>query len=200
MECLRNGQMAIYCSSELTSGLKLYSVMEGEAVGSLKDLKGKRGDEWCDKNIFNVNKDEANRFAASVREGRKDSVPVITPAPFDVRGWDQAEYLAFWEELIRTRVAAVHFRDKWEYSNGCTFEYAVALDAKIDRFDQQGRRLEADKAISCVRNAIDEIAKMKGNFDTAKLKKHLGWIEASGGPVVTTTKIPTPTPKSKITV
>jgi hypothetical protein len=200
MECFQNGKKAIYCSSELTSGLRLYSAMESEGIGSLKDLKSKYGDEWCDTNVFNVNKDEANKFAASIREDWKDGTPIITPAPLEVPGWEQPEYLAFWEELIRTRVTAVHFRDKWEYSNGCSFEYAVALDAKIDRFDQQGQFLEKDKAISYVRDAIDTIAKMKGNFDTAKLKKHLKWIEEGGSSIATTTKIQMPTPKSKVTV
>ncbi len=170
--------------------------METDDVGSVKDLKSKRGDQWYDKHILNANKDEANKFAASVREGRDGSIPVITPAPFDVRGWDQPEYLAFWEEVIRTRVAAMHFRNNWEYSNGCTFEYAVALDAQIDKFDERGQPLEDDRAITCVRNAIDTIAKMKGNFDTSKLKKNLQRIEVSGS----TTKFPVPMPRSKIII
>lgn len=174
--------------------------MESARVGSLKDLKSKRGDEWCDKNIFDVNKKEANRFAASIREDQKGGSPVITPAPLEVGGWEQAEYLAFWEELIRTRVTAVHFKDKWEYSNGCTFEYAVALDAKIGRFDEHGQPLERDRAISYVRDAIDAIAKMEGNFDTAKLNKHLEWIETVDGPIVTTTKISGPIPVPKVNV
>ncbi len=200
MDCLINDKKAIYCSSELTSGLRLYTEMEDAGVGSVKDLKSKRGDEWYDKFILNANKDEAKKFAASVRESRTDRIPVITPAPFDVRGWDQPEYLAFWEEVIRTRVTAVHFKDKWEYSNGCTFEYAVALDAQIDRFDQQGQALERDQAITFVRNAIDGCAKLKGNFDTNKLKKNLQRIEANGNPIVSTTRFPMPTPAPKITV
>jgi hypothetical protein len=189
MDCLTNKKMAAYCSSELTSGLTLYSAMEDAGVVSPRALKCKRGDEWYECNIIGANKERANSFAASIRRAQGDGAPVISPAPFDVRGWEQQEYYAFWEELIRTRISAVHFADKWEYSNGCTFEYAVALDKGIDTLDEQGQPLPGDRAILCIKNAIDAIAKMKGNYDTAKLKKHLGWIEEKRNPAETTIRV-----------
>ena len=171
IDCVLNGEKAIYCSSELTTGLKLYEAMKNNGVTSRAALEEKLGKEWVKLNIFGVNEKSANRFAQSVRHTLSDKTMVITPAPFSAPGWSQPEYLAFWETLIRTRIKAAWFNRNWQYSNGCTFEFAVAQDAGIPTFDRNGDVLDRQTAIESVRTAVERLS--SEGFDTSKLGENL---------------------------
>lgn len=171
IDCVLNGEPAIYCSSELTTGLRLYEALREHGLKTAKELKEKLGKPWFETNIFGPNIRSASEFAKSVRTSLRDNSLVITPAPFNAPEWTQPEYLAFWEELIRTRIKAVWFNENWEFSNGCTFELAVALDAKVPAFNHLGHDLSRQKAIRDVETAIDQLAAEK--FDTAKLCENL---------------------------
>src|SRR5207249_9661395 len=109
IDCILNGERAIYCSSELTSGRHLYNEMRKHKLKSAPELRKELGDAQYQKNILDANAQSANQFAALVRREQTDQTPVITPAPFTVPDWGQPEYLAFCEELIRTRVKAMRF-------------------------------------------------------------------------------------------
>ncbi len=171
IDCVLNGEKAIYCSSELTTGLKLYEAMKNKGVTSRAALEEKLGKEWVKLNIFGVNEKSANSFAQSVRHTLSDKTMVITPAPFSAPGWSQPEYLAFWETLIRTRIKAAWFNRNWQYSNGCTFEFAVAQDAGIPTFDRNGDVLDRQTAIESVRTAVERLS--SEGFDTSKLGENL---------------------------
>jgi hypothetical protein len=169
IDCVLNGEKAIYCSSELTTGLKLYEAMKNNGVTSRAGLEEKLGKEWVKLNIFAVNEKSANDFAQSVRHALSDKTMVITPAPFSAPGWSQSEYLAFWETLIRTRVKAAWFNRDWQFSNGCTFEFAVAQDAGIPTFTRDGNALDRQMGIAAMRSAIEQLS--KEGFDTSKLRE-----------------------------
>jgi hypothetical protein len=178
-DCILNDKQAIYCSSELTSGLRTYEELRKRGLKSAPELKKELGDAWYQKNIWEANVQAANKFAASVLHEQTDGTAVITPAPFWVPDWDQPEYLAFWEELIRTRVKAVRFNRNWEFSNGCTFEFVVALDAGIRTLDSDGNALEPGAAVACVEAAVEQL---ENNFDTPKLRDNLQQMRSLGGP------------------
>ena len=119
---------------------------------------------------------EANAFARELRERLPGRPLVVTPAPFLAPGWSQAEYLALWESLIRTRFRAVYFSRDWEYSTGCTFELAVARDAGLPTYDAAGRALDLDGAIGLIsRSARDLEAE---GFDVSGLRLNLKRLEA----------------------
>lgn len=176
MDCVLNDADAIYCSSELTSGKRLYDELRKHGLKGSSELKKKFGEAWFEKNIFDVNTRFANEFAASVRAKQTDGTPVITPAPFSVKDWGQPEYLAFWEELIHTRIKAVCFNKKWEFSNGCTFEFAVAQQACIPTFDYAGNPLGLEIAIASVGEAIEQLE--KDGFDIAKLQENFQLLQS----------------------
>ena len=94
---------------------------------------------------------------------------MINPAPFKVPGWDQPEYLGFWEELIRTRVKAVRFNKNWEFSSGCTFEFVVAMKAEIPTLDAEGSEISFKTAVTSIEAAISKF----NGFDTKKLQVNL---------------------------
>jgi hypothetical protein len=171
IDCVLNGERAIYCSSELTTGIRLYQALRAHHLKTASELKKTMGQSWFDANIFQANMHSACEFAKSVRANLLDKTMIITPAPFSAPKWNQTEYLGFWESLIRTRIEAVWFNQFWEFSNGCTFEFAVAFDAGVSTFDHLGRPLGREKAINCLEAAITRLN--SEGFDTDKLKENL---------------------------
>jgi hypothetical protein len=179
IDCVLNGERAIYCSSELTSGLRLFDELRKHKLKTAAELKKQKGQAWFDANIFGANAKAANEFAGYVRSSVRDNTMVITPAPFTAPGWSQPEYLAFWEALLRTRIDSVWFNREWQFSNGCTFEFAVAQDAGLPTSDHDGKTLDRAAGIAAIESAIQ---RLKGEgFDTAKLRENL---EKLGAPRV----------------
>jgi len=154
-------------SQRKPSGCPLYDQLRKYGLKSGDELKKQLGVDWHKKNIWDLNVDSANSFAAPIRRAYKDGTIVITPAPLEVPDWGQPEYLAFWDELIRTRVQAVHFNKNWEFSNGCTLEFAGALGADMPRFDSCGNPLEPGAGVA----SIEQLD--KDGFDTKKLRDDL---------------------------
>jgi hypothetical protein len=183
IDCVLNGETAIYCSSELTTGLRLYEILRAQRLKTSSELRKKMGEAWFDANVFAMNSSNAAEFAKSVRANLSDNTMVITPAPFTAPGWSQPEYLAFWETLIRKRIKAVWFNQNWQFSNGCTFELAVALDEDIPTYDHLGKTFGRHNAIQLIEQAIDELSHER--FDTAKLRENLERLHTAqvGSPV-----------------
>jgi hypothetical protein len=169
VDCVTNSKLAIYGSSEVTSGYRMFEAMRENKVRASAELEKNFADAY--KSVRKMNADSARDFA---EELKANGSPVINPVPLGIPGWGQPEYLAFWEEIIRTRVKEVYFNDKWEFSNGCTYEFAVAVDAGKPTLDVKGNRLSAEKAVGLIQVAIDDL---KG-FDTTKLEKHLHELQS----------------------
>jgi len=170
-DCFAHGSKVIYCSSELTTGLRLYTACLEHGVVDRHKLAEKFGKDWLRDNVFGPNEKAANAFAVSIQAQKQQTT--ISPACLFVPEWGQHDYLSFWEKLIRTRILEVWFNRNWQYSNGCTFEYMAARAAGIPTLDAEGRSLPIDVAGPLVERAIAELG-AKG-VDTAKLKEHLSF-------------------------
>ncbi len=152
IDCVLNDEQAIYCSSELTTGARLYAAFREHKVKTRDELKEKLGKAWFGTHIFDENVRLGKKFAQCVRNRLTDKTIVITPGPFMAPTWSQPEYLFFWEELLRTRIKTGCFNQNWQFSNGCTFEFAVALDKGLPHHRSQ-RRTSPDRS----RNFVDGI-------------------------------------------
>lgn len=136
IDCVLNGDRAMYASSELTSGRRAYELLHEHGARDLDELERlQRG------GLMAANVKQAVAFARRLRERLGGRELVITPAPYVAPGWSQTEYLVFWETLLRTRIKAAYFNDGWEYSNGCTFEFVIACEHGIPTFDAELRPL-----------------------------------------------------------
>ena len=145
-DSILNGEKAVYGSSELTTGLRLNALFREHGVRSRRELKAKIGEADFQRLVWDPNVAEANAFARDLHH-RLGGEIAITPAPFVSPGWTQAEYLAFWETVIRTRCKAVYFSADWEYSSGCAFELGVAIDAGLPTFTADGAPLSREDGI-----------------------------------------------------
>jgi len=175
MECVLNGENAIYCSSELTSGIRAFNEMRKQRVKTSAELKDKLGSEWFPK-IFGPNIELANKFAESVRRAEDGKMLVITPAPLKVEDWGQPEYNGFWTELLHSkRIESVRFNEDWQYSNGCTTEFVEAQAAEVHTLDVMREIITPDAAIELIAAAIKKFA----DLDTSLLQQNLDRLVAT---------------------
>jgi hypothetical protein len=176
IDCVLNREKGVYCSAELTTGWRLYEALGEHKVKTAAELKQKMGAAWFTVNIWDANVKSARDFAESVRRALNDGTMIVTPAPFSAPGWTQPEYLAFWETLLRTRIKSVWFSRNWQFSNGCTFEYAVAEDAGLPSFDHEGNTIDRGTGIELISSAIRQLDET--GFDTSKLSENLKRVHA----------------------
>ena len=176
-DCVLPDDAGIYCSSDITTGKRFYyEVLRKYEVQSEEHLKETLGDEEFKKvqtALIQFNVARGSEFAEKLRE--RGLINVVTPGPYFARGFDQQHYLYLWEWFIIKKVYEVRFNYDWEYSNGCTLEYAIAARKGIPRLDHEGGALELKRAIEKVEAAIDELK--KGGFAVKKLEKNLGLLK-----------------------
>ena len=179
MDCVLCREPAIYASTELTTGLRLYDVLRETGCRTAAEVREKMGKEWYTSTIWDVNVAAAMAFADVVRSAHDGRRQVITPAPFTAPEWTQPEYLGFWETLLRDprRVNGVWFNRNWQFSNGCTFEFAVALDAGLPTWDHEGRPLDSDAAIDMIAEAVETLE--RDGFDTRSLRDNQARLVAT---------------------
>jgi hypothetical protein len=175
IDCILNGEKAVYASSELTTGPRLFQLYREYGVRDMAALKLALGEEGWRKRLWEPNVAEANAFARDLRDQIPGRPITVTPAPFLAPGWSQGEYLAFWESLIRTRFWAVYFSDDWEYSNGCTLEFAVAWDEGLPTYDARRNLLDLSAGVLLIERAAGEIE--SEGFDALGLRVNIGHLE-----------------------
>jgi hypothetical protein len=175
LECVLNGEKSIYSSTELTTGLRLYNAMRTCHVKTAAELKELKGKDWYTNNIWNANLRTGAEFASRIRAQLQGKTLVVTPGPFSAPGWTQPEYLAFWEQLLRTRINSVWFNLNWQYSNGCTFEFAVSVDAGITTLDHRGNSFSVRQGADLIEAAIRDLE--SSGFDTLKLRENLSRLQ-----------------------
>lgn len=177
-DCMLPDDAGIYCSSDITTGKKFYyDVLKKYQVSSESDLKAKLGDEEFKRvqtELIQANVARGVEFAEKLRE--RGLINVVTPGPYFAKGFDQQHYLYLWELFIIKKIYEVRLNSDWEYSNGCTLEYAIAARKGIPRLDHEGSPVDLANAILRIEAAITELE--KEGFVLEKLKHNLGLIKA----------------------
>jgi hypothetical protein len=176
IDCVLHREHVIYCSSELTTGARLYNALRQYNLKTAKQLKQLMGESWFKATILEPNVNSAIEFAEAVRCSFPERTIVVTPAPFGAPGWSQHEYLAFWEELLRSRIKSAWFNRNWEFSNGCAFEFAVAHDAGLPTFDQGGNTIDLRAGIRALEAAVEALE--SEGIPCVKLRENLERLQA----------------------
>lgn len=176
-DCMLPDDAGIYCSSDITTGKRFYyDVLQKYAVRSEDELKAKLGEEefkQVQTELIQFNVARGVAFAEKLRE--RGLINVVTPGPYFAKGFDQQHYLYLWEWFIIKKIYEVRLNDDWEYSNGCTLEYAIAARKGIPRLDHEGGSLNLKMAIEKVEGAVNELR--TGSFVTRKLEHNLGLLK-----------------------
>ena len=176
-DCVLPDDAGIYCSSDITTGKRFYQLLKKHQVTSEAELKTKLGREEFKQvltKLIQANVKRGSEFAEKLRERGK--INVVTPGPYFARGFKQQHYLYLWDWFIIKKVYEVRFNYEWEYSNGCTLEYAIASRKDIPRLDHEGNPLSLADAIDKVNVAVKRL-KAKG-FKVKKLEDNLGLLKS----------------------
>lgn len=143
-DCVLAPQSAIYLSTPITTGWRYY--LWSQQNGTQNEFVGK---------VLEPNIAAAALTAKNISIIKK--INVINPAVFYQKGWTQKMYLSLWVDVIQRFAAEVWFNDGWEYSNGCTHEFLVAVQAGRPCFTSTGNPLSLGKAIEAIRHALSEM-------------------------------------------
>lgn len=179
-DCVLPDDAGIYCSSDITTGKRFYQLLKKHQVTSEAELETKLGPEEFKQvhtKLIQTNVKRGSEFAKKLRERGK--INVVTPGPYFARGFNQQHYLYLWEWFIIKKVYEVRFNYEWEYSNGCTLEYAIASRKDIPRLDHEGNPLSLAEAIDKVKVAVSRL-KAKG-FKVKKLEDNLETLKTIKG-------------------
>jgi hypothetical protein len=107
--------------------------------------------------VIERNRREAADFVRALRE--KSGAVTIDPAALpDVPGWEQADYRYFWGRVIERYASRVLFRDGWQYSVGCAYEFLVAHRAGLEVRDEHGNELPRDLGRRMIEAAASDAA------------------------------------------
>jgi hypothetical protein len=181
-DCVIPDHSGIYCSTNITTGRKLYfEIFKQYNVRSDEELATKLGNDRHSKvkmDFIESNIQRGLAFANSLR--LRGLVNIITPGPFIARDFNQQHYLYLWEWMIIKKAYEARFNEGWEFSNGCTMEYAAAVRKRIPRFDHMGRPLERSEAIKKIEGAIRELTACK--ISTDRLECHLAYLKEIENP------------------
>lgn len=162
---------AIYCSAPITSGrryLEWLSHQKG-ARPVIDDLSDADRDLHR-KQVIEPNRVHAKEVADHVRQ--RTNKPVIDPtAVGPIEGWRQADWIAFWEDVIARFAFEVVLIDGWEYSYGCTHEFWFAHSRGLPTLDEAGVALSPSQGAPRIRAAVAELHRV--GADTSKLHRVL---------------------------
>jgi hypothetical protein len=150
---LVEGRGAFYVSSPLTTGQRAFEWhLGGEGISK---PRARLIDDSFRREVIEPNREEAAGFARDLR--RRTRRVVIDPTALrDLPDWIQADYQVLWARVIERYVEAVVFRDGWQFSSGCAYEFlaAHATGARLLREDLS--RLSVEEAHALLAKAIDE--------------------------------------------
>lgn len=177
-DCMLPDDAGIYCSSDITTGKRFYyELLKKYDVRSDEELKQKLGDDEFKRvqtELIQANVARGSEFAEKLRE--RGLINVVTPGPYFAKGFDQQHYLYLWELFIIKKTYEVRFNVDWQYSNGCTLEYAIAARKGIPRLDHEGFPIDLVSAIQSVSTAVNELK--TAGFAVSKLDKYLELLKA----------------------
>ena len=175
-DCILPDDAGIYCSSDITTGKRFYELLKMYEVTSQDELRTKLGTEEFKKVHSELIQANVARGVESTEKLRERGlVNVVSPGPFFARGFTQQHYLYLWEWFIVKKIYEVRFNYQWEYSNGCTLEYAIAARKNIPRLDHEGSEITVADAIQKVEAAVKELKAKE--FIIEKLQHNLALIK-----------------------
>jgi hypothetical protein len=158
-DCVLPDNSAIYCSGDVTTGKRYYEILKKYGVQSGDALKVKLGAAGYKETIDDLvcrNIERGIAFTQKVRQ--RGHTNLINPGPLIAPDFEQQHYHYLWEWVIIRKVCENQFNEDWEYSNGCTLEYAISTRKGIPRLDHLGHVIELPEAIGKVERAVADLS------------------------------------------
>jgi len=159
---------AIYCSAPITSGRRYLQWLTSQQGRQVIDDLSEADKRLHQQQVIEPNKSHAREVADRLRQ--RTNKPVIDPTvvgPID--RWRQADWIAFWEDVIARFAFEIALVDGWEYSYGCTHEFWFAHSRGLTNRDEAGNPLTPAEGVRRIQAAIAELKQARA--DTSKLDR-----------------------------
>jgi hypothetical protein len=143
-----------YVSTPITTGKHYYDWLQqsGYTSDASSDFQRDHARE-----VVAINQASARALVTRLRS-QLDKV-VVDPTALDVPDWTQMDFHTFWTRLITDYVGTVVFNAGWEYSTGCCFEFAAALNVDATLLDASLSPLSPGAALMLTAQAIKRLRK-----------------------------------------
>jgi len=146
---LYEGSNLEYLSTPMTTGKRFIEWYKKE--GCSLTSSGPVYKELHKKNVLQPNKEEAREL---VNRLRSEGIHILDPTYFHLPGWTQKDYYYLWSRIIELYVSRLWFKDGWEYSNGCVYEFYVACWKKIDTVSESEQVFSRKQGMDKIESAI----------------------------------------------
>jgi len=151
--CVVHGRTAIYVSSPLTTGQRAFEwrLRNGAFTGATQHGEG----EAFRREVVEPNRREAAAYAVRLRESTHRVVIDPTALP-EAPGWNQSDFRALWGRIIDRYADSVVFRDGWQYSSGCGYEFLVGCESGARLLREDLKPLVFEEGRSLIGRGIKE--------------------------------------------
>jgi hypothetical protein len=144
---------AIYLSVPITSGRRFIEWFKARGVRLEPNSK-----EYKRELLQSVIHPNCEDVASRVAELRKiTKAVVINPAAFNRPDWNQDDYRYFWGYIIERFVERVVFKDDWQFSSGCGYEFLRCIRSQIAACAENGKELRVKDGLTLIEQAIAEM-------------------------------------------
>jgi hypothetical protein len=141
------GHQAWYVSSPITTGRRRVGIEASRTQRSMTE-------EFVRQHVIEPNRRDAQEYVQRLRDAQ--SRYVIDPTALnDIPGWGQDDYRYFWGKVIELFASTVIFRDGWEFSSGCSYEFLVAVRSDLRVLDERLAPLELKDGMSLLAVVIN---------------------------------------------
>lgn len=177
-----------YVSMPITSGKRLYDVLDQHGVKSREELDA-IDPEILHREVIDPNVQEGNQFSQAVTQ--RSGYPVLVPGIFESKGqrWEEREYMALWLTVLEGKAKEIHLITNWEYSNGGVEEFVRGTEMRaglsqiednsdVKVLDNQANPISLNAGAKMI---FDALVDLRGRgFEAPRLEIALRKLEAIG--------------------
>jgi hypothetical protein len=153
LTCVLQERSAVYVSSPITSGRE-YSKWLLTTGHPSPETNPDYFDQFR-RFVVEPNRQRARIFVRNLRQ--ISARVVIDPSALhDFPGWTQEDYRFLWGRAIERYADTVVFREGWQFSSGCSYEFLVACLSRAETLREDLTPLSLDEGRSLIASAIAE--------------------------------------------
>ncbi len=164
---LDESPLTVYLSTPITTGPRHLAYRLEAALDP--SIRIEERDREVARELTAENLRALEPIKAHVRSVLPAGAQVIDPTELDEPAWGQRDYHRFWIEVIRRFAEVVVFADGWEYSTGCSLEFATAVALGLPMFDSRIQRLDRSGARKLLEMAAIELSDARLPVDSVEL-------------------------------
>ena len=159
--CVVENRSAIYVSSPLTTGLLAF---EWHARSGSSHPLNSAGQTQFTRDVVIPNRKQAAHYVRNLRNS--ENLVVIDPSALDDQpGWTQSDYRVFWGRIIEEYCETIVFRDGWQHSDGCAYEFHAAVFSGARLLREDLAPLSINLGRSLLVAAIEELRLRTGSSE-----------------------------------